>query len=78
MRAGVGVYFYNAPITSHPGGETLGTNMYASKAWDLVRFVGNFLSRMGAELFLKEPRKIPEGFLSPTELLFLGTPGGAD
>ena len=65
MRAGVGTYFYNAPISSHPGRVTLGT--YAGKPQDLLSFVGNFFSRLGAALFKRIPGERAEGFLLPTE-----------
>lgn len=65
MRAGVGVYFYNALISSHPGRVTLGT--YAGKPGDLVSFVGNLFSRMWAALFKRIPGERPKGFLSPTD-----------
>ena len=63
MRAGVGVYFYNAPISSHPGRVTLGT--YASKPPDLVSFQGripDFFRRGCTRLLLYFKTNKPDSF----------------
>ena len=63
VRAGVGVYFYNAPISSHPGRVTLGT--YASKPPDLVSFQGriqDFLRRGCTCLLLYFKTDKPDSF----------------
>ena len=63
MRAGVGVYFYNAPISSHPGRVTLGT--YASKPRDLVSFQGriqDFFRRGCTRLLLYFKTNKPDSF----------------
>ena len=63
MRAGVEVYFYNAPISSHPGRVTLGT--YASKPRDLVSFQGriqDFFRRGCTRLLLYFNTNKPDSF----------------
>ena len=63
VRAGVGVYFYNEPISSHPGRVTLGT--YASKPRDLVSFQGQiqeFFRRGCTRLLLYFNTNKPDSF----------------
>ena len=64
MRASVGVYFYNAPISSHPGRVTLGT--YASKPRDLVSFQGqiqDFFRKGCTRLLLYFNTNKPDSFV---------------
>ena len=55
VRAGVGVYFYNAPISSHPGRVTLG---------DICKQASGFGEFSGAD-----PGFFKEGVHSPLALL---------
>ena len=76
MRAGVGVYFYNAPISSHPGKVTLGT--YASKPQDLVSFQGriqDFFRRGCTRLLLYFNTNKPDSFFFAEYQLYWKTTG---